>query len=112
MMTSQRKREVVVSVLDVKENSSNTIDTGLTCLVMLARLFEMPANPEGLQHQFGQSDKSFSTNDILRAAKSIGLKAREMESHLSRLETTSLPCIGNTLTAAILLSARLAPAKF
>lgn len=85
------------------------IDTGLVCLVMLSRLLEMPANPEGLQHQFGQSDQPFSTTDILRAAKSIGLKAREITSNLERLKKVSLPCIAETHDGRYFIIGQLSP---
>lgn len=81
---------------DVVKDTPQNIDTGLICLVMLSRLFEMPADPDGLHHQFGQSDQPFSTIDILRAAKSIGLKAREIHSDFSRLQKTNLPCIARS----------------
>lgn len=70
-----------------------SVDSGLACLMLLARLHELPANPEGLRHQFGRPGKPFEVLDILRAAKEIGLKAREIDSDWERLRETKLPCI-------------------
>lgn len=50
-------------------------DTGLVCLLLLARFFGLPADGQQLRHQFGQEGKVFSEADILRAANALGLKA-------------------------------------
>jgi len=70
-----------------------SIDTGLLCLGMLSRLFGVPADPAQLRHQFGESGKPFASSEILRAAKSLGLKAREVESDWSKLLKTQLPAM-------------------
>lgn len=68
-------------------------DSGLICLVLLARFHGLPADPSSLRHQFGESGKSFSCDDILRAAKSLGLKSRRISSNTGRLSKTKLPAI-------------------
>ena len=68
-------------------------DSGLACLVILAHLQDLPANPSLLRHQFGAPGKPFSSTEILRAAKSLGLKAREVQSDWPRLTKTHLPAI-------------------
>ena len=73
--------------------SEEIMDTGLLCLVMLSRFYGLPADPAQLRHQFGDSGKTFTSSEILRAAKSLGLKAREIESEWSQLLKTQLPAI-------------------
>lgn len=68
-------------------------DTGLICLVMLARLHGLPANAEQLRHQFGESGKSLDMLSLLRAAKQLGLKAKQASSEWSRLAKLNLPAI-------------------
>jgi len=68
-------------------------DSGLACLTILTRLQGMPADPAQLHHQFGQSGRNFSVTDILRAAKSLGLKAKEIKTDGTRLAHTPLPAI-------------------
>jgi subfamily B ATP-binding cassette protein HlyB/CyaB len=68
-------------------------DTGLACLVILSHLQSVPVDPSQLRHQFGVSGKEFTTTEILRAAKSLGLKAREIHSDWKRLEKIQLPAI-------------------
>jgi subfamily B ATP-binding cassette protein HlyB/CyaB len=69
------------------------LDSGLACLILLARLHGLPADPSQLQHQFGQSGRSFSDMEIIRAARSLGLKAKRLSSQWSRLRKTPLPAI-------------------
>ena len=69
------------------------LDSGLVCLVLLARLHGLPADPSQLQHQYGQSGQSFSHVEIIRAGRSLGLKARLIMSDWSRLKKTALPAI-------------------
>ena len=68
-------------------------DSGLACLVMLSRFYGLPADPVQLQHQFGHSGQHFTVTDILQAAKSLGLKAKEIKTDWTRLAHTPLPAI-------------------
>lgn len=68
-------------------------DTGLICLLILARFYCLPANGEQLRHQFGETGKVFSEPDILRASKSLGLKAGLMEVTTAQLVKTPLPAM-------------------
>jgi len=76
-----------------REDTTGRTDSGLICLMILARLHGLPADAGQLRHQFGQSGRNFSNIEILRAAKSLGLKAREIASDWSRLHKTPLPAI-------------------
>lgn len=69
------------------------MDTGLLSLVTIAKLFAIAAEPARLKYQFGKSGKPFTSIEILHAAKSLGLKAREIKSSWSRLLNTHLPAI-------------------
>lgn len=75
------------------EQTTDKPDTGLACLVILSHLHSVPADPSQLRHQFGVSGKEFTSTEILRAAKSLGLKAREIQSDWKRLEKIQLPAI-------------------
>lgn len=76
-----------------EQGKGGSPETGIACLVLISRLYGLPADPGQIRHQFGQSDRTFATPDILRAAKSLGLKAREITSDWSRLSKTQLPAI-------------------
>ena len=69
------------------------IDTGLNCLLILARFYDLPADGSQLRHQFTQSGQPFSDIDLLRAAKHLGLKAGTLKTEWSKLPGTPLPAI-------------------
>ncbi len=60
---------------------------------MLSRLHGMPADPGQLKHHYGQSVNLFTDSEILRGAKSLGLKARAITSSIERLSKTQIPAI-------------------
>jgi subfamily B ATP-binding cassette protein HlyB/CyaB len=72
--------------------SDKEVDSGLSCLVLLARFHGLPADADHLRHQRGQSGL-FSTQDIVLSAKSLGLKSRAISSSWKRLAKTHLPAI-------------------
>lgn len=55
--------------------TAGVTDTGLICLLILARFYDLPADGAQLRHQFAQSGQVLSDTDLLRAAKHLGLKA-------------------------------------
>ncbi len=73
-----------------------TRDSGLGCVVLLARYHSIPANPEQLHHQFGRSAEDFDEITILRSFQFLGLKARAMQCDLDRIRTIPLPAIAKT----------------
>jgi subfamily B ATP-binding cassette protein HlyB/CyaB len=72
---------------------SGVPDTGLICLLILARFYDLPADGSQLRHQFTQSGQPLSDTELLRAAKHIGLKAGMKQINWSRLANTPLPAI-------------------
>ena len=73
--------------------SSQEIDTGLVCLLILARYFGIAADGGQLRHEFGTSGKSFEDTEVLRGAKRLGLKAGKRATDWTRLATLPLPAI-------------------
>jgi subfamily B ATP-binding cassette protein HlyB/CyaB len=68
-------------------------DTGLDCLVRLARFHQIAADPGEVAHAGGDSSAHFDVDSLLRAASRLGLKARSVDSHWDRLRSTPLPAI-------------------
>jgi ATP-binding cassette, subfamily B, bacterial HlyB/CyaB len=68
-------------------------DTGLLGLTLLARYHGLAADPEQLAHQFRSPGKPFGVQEILLAAKSLGLKAKRVRTEVGRLERTPLPAL-------------------
>ncbi len=86
--------------------SDGSIDTGSACLALLARFLGLPADPEHIRHQRGTSEP-FSAQDIVLAAKSLGLKAKTIESDWTRLPKTPLPAIARHRDGHFFILARL-----
>ncbi|MBU3058535.1 cysteine peptidase family C39 domain-containing protein, partial [Pseudomonas indica] len=49
------------------------LDTGLACLVMLARFHNVAASPEQLTHEFAEDGRRFGKAELLLSAKKLGL---------------------------------------
>jgi subfamily B ATP-binding cassette protein HlyB/CyaB len=70
-------------------------DPGLACLVIIARFHGIAADAQQLRHQAGLSRLTdrFSENDLLVAARAVGLNARAVQLKLERLGKTPLPAL-------------------
>jgi ATP-binding cassette, subfamily B, bacterial HlyB/CyaB len=69
-------------------------DSGLLALVLIAGHFHIAAQPAQLRHELGLGAALASADDLTRAGRRIGLKARAMTRQpVRRLETVPLPCI-------------------
>ena len=68
-------------------------DTGLLCLLLVARFHDVPIDGSQIQHQFGLSGQTLTTNDLVRAAKHVGLKAGFLATSWNELTATPLPAI-------------------
>lgn len=66
-------------------------DTGLDALLTLLHLQGVAADRDQLRHRFGAA--SFGAAEIIRCARSLGLKARTYRTQWSRLSDSPLPAI-------------------
>ena len=69
------------------------VDTGLACLVVLARFHGVAADPAQLAHEFQESGKPFGTQEILLAARALKLKAKQVDASMDRLSRLPLPAM-------------------
>ncbi|MDX7988790.1 type I secretion system permease/ATPase [Xenorhabdus sp. 12] len=74
-------------------HSSPVLDTGLICLAMLARFHNIAISTEQLSHEFSTSNQGLTQKELLLAARHSGLKAKVVNTTLTRLEHTPLPAI-------------------
>jgi subfamily B ATP-binding cassette protein HlyB/CyaB len=68
-------------------------DTGLVCLLILARFYDLPADGSQLRHQFALSGQVLSDTGLLRAAKHLGLKAGSLRTSWNALAGTPFPAM-------------------
>ena len=87
------------------------VDSGLACLVMLARFHNVAASPEQLTHEYAEDGRQFGRAEMLLAAKKLGLKAKSARSSLSRLSHTPLPAIATDNDGRFFIIARLDDGK-
>ncbi|MBI5783754.1 MAG: type I secretion system permease/ATPase [Gammaproteobacteria bacterium] len=87
-------------------SAAQSVDTGLSCLVLLARFFGIPADTGQLKHQFGESGKPFGETELLRAALHLGLKTGTHDSAWDRLAATPLPAIAQYKDGRYVILAR------
>jgi subfamily B ATP-binding cassette protein HlyB/CyaB len=66
-------------------------DTGLQCLALLLRFHQVPVDPAQIAHQF--SGASIGVAEMLRCAKDLKLKAREVTTNWAGLMKLPLPAI-------------------
>lgn len=74
-------------------NKTENVDSGLVCLLLLARYFGVPADGDQLKHEFGEVGKRIGEVELLRIANHLGFKARAVDSEWSRLSVIQLPAI-------------------
>ena len=69
------------------------IDSGLICLVQIARFQGLAADADQIAHSFGEPEKPFDAQSITRAGRSLGLKVKSVQSNWKRLLKTPTPTI-------------------
>lgn len=87
-------------------DNSASIDTGLICLVLLARYHEIAVSPEQLVHGFSKDGEHFSELQMLAAFKHFGLKAKQRLIDPKRLPQVALPAIAMDIQGGYFIIAR------
>lgn len=86
--------------------AATPIDSGLACLVVLARFHGVAADPTQLAHEFQESGRAFGVQEILLAARALKLKAKAMDSSMQRLQKLPLPAMAVDVHGAFFVLAR------
>jgi len=74
------------------QDSQTHMDTGLGCLVTIARLNGLYLDPGQLQQQFGRTSE-LDNDALLRAARQLGFRARSHRPGWKRLRRLPLPAL-------------------
>lgn len=77
----------------MSNDGMESIDSGLMCLVLLARFHGIPADPAQLIHEFRPTDKPFEVADIMLAAKKMNLQVKKVTTTIDRFDRTPLPAM-------------------
>jgi ATP-binding cassette, subfamily B, bacterial HlyB/CyaB len=110
-MSAQAARVPPQPDIVTEESSIDLTDTGLMCLLILARFHDLPANGTQLQHQFSQSGQALSEIDLLRAAKHVGLKAGVVKTTWNKLQGMPLPGMAKLVDGRYLVVAKVQAEK-
>lgn len=95
----------------MSEHQPDSPDTGLICLLMLARFHNVAASGEQLAHEFTDGQQAFATPQLLLASRKLGLKAKRVETRLERLTQTPLPAIAADRQGGFFIIARMDQGK-
>ncbi len=83
-----------VEKLEARAEPTKTIDTGLAALAMIASYYRIAVDAKHLAHELAVSGRPAEPEDIIRAARMLGLKARAIgNAPSSRLKKAPLPAI-------------------
>ena len=77
------------------DNPNQEPPTGLLCLVMLLQYLKKPADPETLRHEFCPTGQDMDSITMVRAAKKLGVKARQTTVKPKRLKKAPFPIIAH-----------------
>lgn len=72
------------------------MDTGLKCLGLIAQFHQLPIDEAQLANQYGTAGTNFNTLAILRSAKALTLKAKQVGIGTAQLKQVPLPAIAKT----------------
>ena len=75
------------------QRETTSVDAGLAALVAIARFHHIPADASQLRHNAGIKSMAFGEQDLLLAARSLGLRARKVTAPLGRLPQTPFPAL-------------------
>jgi subfamily B ATP-binding cassette protein HlyB/CyaB len=76
-----------------QSSAGDSLDTGLECLVRLARFHRVAADGEQIRHARGALQTPFDEAALVRSARALGLKSRAISSRPERLDGVPLPAI-------------------
>jgi len=72
---------------------SSHFNSGIQCLSLIARFHQTPAEPSALLREFQHNDESLADINLIRAAKSLGFKAKFIQDKADKLSAHALPAI-------------------
>ena len=87
------------------------VDTGLQCLVLIARYHLLAADLAQLIHHFSDRGDALGIADLLRAARYLSLKAKAITFDWNKLGQTALPAIGQHKDGHFFIIAKMAEDK-
>lgn len=94
-----------------QQSNERPIDTGLACLIMVARFHQVAADPAQIHHQFGTHDKPLDETSLIRATRHLQLKTKAVTASLDKLDKITLPAIAEDKSGQYVVLARAGDGK-
>jgi ATP-binding cassette, subfamily B, bacterial HlyB/CyaB len=91
---------------DTSWAATSNVDTGLACLVIVARLHGIAVDPDQLRHEFAEPGRPFDPSLIRLAAEKLGLKTKLVDADLARVAYLALPALAVDGNGAMYVIAR------
>lgn len=105
-MVGEDTEETAPAEAGQQDEPARQPDTGLACLNVLAQFHRIQINPAQVAHELGLGDQPLEEDDLVRAAKHVGFKARAASVTADRLHTHSLPAIALMTDGSCLIIAK------
>lgn len=96
----------------MEEYKMDNRDSGISCLIMLAAYYGIPANEENIKHTYNLSDRKSDIQDILLIAKTLKLKAKHVRMKAQKLAQMTLPAIIKTKDSDFAILLKIQEEKF
>lgn len=77
----------------MEEKNNRNMDSGVSCLAMIAAYYGIPVNEERIKHIHNLYDKKADVQDILLIAKQLELKAKYIKMTVDNLAGITLPAM-------------------
>lgn len=77
----------------MSEEKTKEKDTGISCLIMIAAYYGIPADAENIKHNYNLQARFAEEEDLLRIAKALKLKAKCVDIDCAHLAKVTLPAI-------------------
>ena len=87
---------------------SNHFNSAIQCLSLIARFHQIPAEPSALIREFRHDDESLADINLIRAAKSLGFKAKFIQDTPEHLSEHLLPAIARHIDGHFFIIAKVA----
>ena len=87
---------------------SSHFNSAIQCLSLVARFHQIPAEPNALIREFQHNDESLADINLIRAAKSLGFKAKFIQDSAAHLSGHLLPAIARHQNGHFFIIAKVA----
>jgi subfamily B ATP-binding cassette protein HlyB/CyaB len=89
----EKEREEQITGEEKNQNNKRSIDSGLYCLISIARFHGISADPEQIKHALAVEPEGMTELDILRAAKELGIKSKATNISYEKLPKMIFPVV-------------------